>query len=47
MQKIKNALYVLGVKGKVRFAQYRNIIEITVNNEYFGLWDISKNTFVD
>jgi len=47
MKNLRNALVALGINGKVQLAQYQNIIKVIVNSEYFGLWDINKNTFVD
>ena len=45
---IRKALTTLGVKGsaQLRYANADRIV-ITVNGEYFGIWDSEKNTFVD
>ena len=45
---IKAALEGLGVKGTVKISQegyHRYRVE--VNGEYFGIFDIDRNTFVD
>ena len=45
---IKNALKSLGVKGSATLAYITaDRVLVTVNGEYFGLWDSEKNTFVD
>lgn len=48
ISKIKTALLNLGVKGRAT-AEYvqADRVRVTVNGEYFGLWDAEKNTFVD
>ena len=46
---IIKALEILGVKGKI--ALYPPIdplrIVVTVDGEYFGIWDVIRKTFVD
>lgn len=47
-EQIKETLERLGVKGTatiipVGFHRY----EVSVNDEYFGIFDIDRNTFVD
>ena len=46
---IIKALKILGVKGKI--ALYPPIdplrVVVTVNGEYFGIWDVLRKTFVD
>lgn len=45
---LKRALNSFGVKGQAR-AEYVSAdrVVVTVNGEYFGLWDAERNTFVD
>lgn len=47
-KEIIKALEILGVKGKVEM-HHMNLdrIEVIVNGEYFGIWDVSRKTFVD
>ena len=48
MLEIKKALAALGVTGTVQLRQIAaDRIEVTVNGEYFGIWDILRKTFVD
>lgn len=44
---IKNALRVFGAKGTAS-AEYitEDRILVKVNDEFFGIWDAEKNTFV-
>lgn len=45
---IRKGLKALGLKGKAtvkEVSQHR--YKVTVNGEYFGLWDAEKKTFVD
>ena len=45
---IKRALCSLGIKRGVEITRfYYGVAEIEVNGEYFGIWDISRKTFVD
>lgn len=48
--KIQNALRTLGVKGwETAYAVMNGspfVVEVYVDGEYFGLWDIVKSTFV-
>ena len=45
---IYNALKTLGVNGTVncRHITYDRVL-VTVDGEYFGIWDSEKKTFVD
>ena len=45
---IKAALRAFGVSGSTK-AEYvtDDRVKVTVNGEYFGLWDSVRNTFVD
>jgi hypothetical protein len=47
-EQIKTALEHLGVEGTVRIsvAGYHQYL-VEVNGEYFGIFDIDRNTFVD
>ena len=48
VEKIKKALKDLGVKGFVGVEEVSvDRIKVTVNGEYFGIYDIQKSTFVD
>ena len=45
---ITKALKTLGVTGKVHLRQIAtDRIEVTVDGEYFGIWDVIRKTFVD
>lgn len=45
---LKRALDSFGVKGEAtgRYVSEDRVV-VTVNGEYFGLWDSKKNNFVD
>lgn len=45
---IKLALNTFGIRGNAK-AEYitADRIKVSVNGEYFGIWDTIKNTFVD
>ena len=46
-EKIKNALITYGVKGKVTLRKVGiACIEVKVNGKIYGIWEISKATFV-
>ncbi len=47
-EKIREALKKLGVKGRVncRYLTFDRI-KISLDNEYFGIFDCERNTFVD
>ena len=48
MEKLRNGLKVLSVSGKVSLRRVSpSIVQVNVNDEYFGLWDVAKATFVD
>ena len=45
---IRKALRVFGCEGKAQLAYIaEDRVEVSVNGEYFGIWDAEKNTFVD
>ena len=46
-EKIKNALTALSVHGHVSLQNYGSVVDVTLNEEYFGLWCCEKDTFVD
>ncbi len=48
MKNLLNALKILDMTGKITF-QYivSDRIAVYVNDEYFGIWDTSRKTFVD
>ena len=46
--KIIKGLIAFGVRsGTVYFIRDNDRVTVSVNNKYFGLWDINKSTFVD
>ena len=48
INEIAKALKALGVAGKVHLRQIAtDRIEVTVDGEYFGTWDVVRKTFVD
>lgn len=49
IKEITTALEILGVTGKITLRPITDLdrIEVTVNGEYFGIWDAVKKTFVD
>lgn len=49
INEIKSALEILGVHGRITLRPIADIdrIEVSVNGEYFGVWDSVKKTFVD
>lgn len=48
MEKVIAALKTLGIKGKVRIEKAEfNQFKVLLNNEYFGIFDVTRNTFVD
>ena len=48
-KEITTALEILGVQGEITLRPITSLdrIEVTVNGEYFGIWDTVKKTFVD
>lgn len=45
---IRTALQAYGCKGKASLEYIaHDRIKVSVNGEYFGIWDAEKNTFVD
>ena len=48
-EEILKALEKLGVKGEVKLRPPLDPLRIvvTVNGEYFGIWDVIRKTFVD
>ena len=47
LRKIKEGLSAFGVKGLVDIELEDGRAVVTVNGEYFGIWDVRKATFVD
>ena len=48
INEIEKALNILGVTGTVHLRQIAtDRIEVTVDGEYFGIWDVVRKTFVD
>jgi hypothetical protein len=49
INEIKSALEKLGVHGRITLRPIADLdrIEVSVNGEYFGVWDSVKKTFVD
>lgn len=50
MNALMDALKELGITSetvRVIKPKNRNVWIVVVNNEYFGLWDYNRNTFVD
>ena len=48
MQKIKQALKTLHIVGIVTMQEISfDRIQVLVGGRYFGIWDLSRNTFVD
>ena len=47
INELKSALINLGVKNGASVRLNGDKAIVTVNGEYFGLWDITKETFVD
>ncbi len=45
---LKRALDSFGIEGQAtgRYVSEDRVV-VTVNGEYFGLWDSEKNTFID
>lgn len=48
-KEILEALEILGISGKITLRPITDAarIEVTVNGEYFGIWDAARKTFVD
>jgi hypothetical protein len=48
MEELMNALKKLGITENIEINP-RDIwtVDVFVNGEWFGLWDITKNTFVE
>lgn len=48
-EEILKALEILGVTGEVELRPPLDPLRIvvTVNGEYFGIWDVLRKTFVD
>ena len=48
INEIAKAFEILGVTGTVHLRQIApDRIEVTVDGEYFGIWDCVRKTFVD
>ena len=45
--KIKKALDALGVTGSFDAERIRDLAKVVVNGEYFGLFDIARELFVE
>ena len=41
------ALDALGVTGDIKLTENGDAVIITINSEYFGVWDAVKNNFID
>lgn len=48
-EEVIKALEILGVKGEITLHPPIDPLRIvvTVNGEYFGIWDVLRKTFVD
>jgi hypothetical protein len=46
---LEDALEKNGIKKSdaVRFERMDDRVKVTVNGEYYGIWDINRRTFVD
>ena len=45
---IRTALHTFGCKGKATIEYIAaDRVRVSVNGEYFGIWDAEKKTFVD
>ncbi len=49
INEIKSALEILGVHGRITLRPVADLdrIVVSVNGEYFGVWDSARKTFVD
>ena len=49
INEIRSALEILGIHGRITLRPIVDLdrIEVSVNGEYFGVWDRAKKTFVD
>lgn len=49
IKEIIKALEILGIKGEITLHPPIDPLRIvvTVNGEYFGIWDVLRKTFVD
>lgn len=48
IEKLNEALDKLGIKGEITTKKRdRWTLDVYVNGEWFGLWDIEKNNFVE
>ena len=48
MEELKKALKELGINGKVTTKKRdRWTVDVIVNGKWFGLWDTTKNAFVE
>lgn len=49
MESLKTGLERLGVKGKITAYPLKGseLIFVLLNNKYFGVWDIRRETFID
>lgn len=47
MKELKKSLKQLGIKGRVITIKKSDLIRISVNGIYIGIWSPKRNTFVD
>lgn len=48
MKSLKKAMQALGARGKVSVvSRLGSCYSVTLNGEYFGLFDVERNLFVD
>lgn len=47
MKELKKSLKQLGIKGHVITIKKSDLIRISVNGIYIGIWSPKRNTFVD
>ena len=49
INEIRSALEILGIHGRITLRPIADLdrIEVSVNGEYFGVWDRVKKTFID
>jgi hypothetical protein len=48
MEELKKVLEELGITGTVTTKQRDSwVVDVYVNDEWFGLWDSTKKTFVE
>lgn len=48
MEALINALKILGITGQITTKQHDEwTLDIYIDDKWFGLWDTTKNTFVE